>query len=493
MHYKIVRNGNLLWVKPADRALRDVLSPALTYTFQKQLRGAEKWEAGTNMVSIPISCYTRQKKRLFTNFGYLGRIKRFLVDAGHSWEYVDLTRFPRPAAYKPDWSRIKDHKLRYRQREVLEIIARCEGGRIDCPTGYGKGYLIGLTALLFPRARIDVTTVSAEICRQLFGDLRAIVPSVGLIGGGKRIRARRVQVYSGDSLHHSDFDADFLFADEVHEFATESRLPKLCQYHHARMFGLSASHNQRIDNADFELHGLFGPIRIRVSYAQAEKHKMIVPLEVHWHRVKMRINPCEGDEDTVRMRRGIWRNRIRNAKIAGVAKRYDEKTQVLITVATIDHAMRLKKLLPEYTLVYSDKGFDAKRRKRYIRQGFIEKSEPVMTLKRREQLATRFKRGKLKKVIATTVWNRGVDFRRLQVLIRAEAGGSDIGDTQIPGRVARIDTATDKQRGVIHDFIDEWDRGFNMRSAKRRRNYEKKGWKQYCNNEPITRGWRRSG
>jgi hypothetical protein len=72
-----------------------------------------------------------------------------------------------------------------------------------------------------------------------------------------------------------------------------------------------------------------------------------------------------------------------------------------------------------------------------------------------------------------------VDFKNLQVLIRADGGGSKINDHQIPGRVSRISDDADKKIGVIHDFLDCFDVGYKNRSEKRRANYAELGWTQF--------------
>ena len=113
---------------------------------------------------------------------------------------------------------------------------------------------------------------------------------------------------------------------------------------------------------------------------------------------------------------------------------------------------------------------------RYIEAGLLPDDEPAMTIQRRIDLTKAFERGELKKVIVTTVWNAGVDFRHLSILIRGDAGGSAINDTQIPGRTSRV--LEGKKVSVIHDYLDQFDRGFHQIAMSRRRNYEKHGWKQ---------------
>ena len=64
------------------------------------------------------------------------------------------------------------------------------------------------------------------------------------------------------------------------------------------------------------------------------------------------------------------------------------------------------------------------------------------------------------------------------MLVRADARGSEIMDTQAPGRVARIHEDSGKEKGIVYDFDDHFDRGFKSKSRTRRKNYDKKGWEQ---------------
>ena len=97
-----------------------------------------------------------------------------------------------------------------------------------------------------------------------------------------------------------------------------------------------------------------------------------------------------------------------------------------------------------------------------------------MNGERRTRLTKDFESGILKKVIATTVWNVGVSFNKLAVLIRADAGASQISDIQIPGRVSR--TAEGKEFGIVHDYLDEFSKHFKTRARGRMKVYTEHGW-----------------
>ena len=338
-------------------------------------------------------------------------------------------------------------------------------------------FLMGLTALLMPKARIDIVTKRVDILRNdVYPDLCQMLPDVGMVGGGNKSRTtHRVMCYTADSLHHSDFSADVVLVDECHEAAANEFCSRMLQYDHAHRYGFSASH-ERSDGRSPLLEALFGPIVFDQEYSEAVGRGLVAPIRVLWTPVDMSRNPAEGLYDAAKSRAAVWTNNHRNKLIVKDAREYGDDVQVLVTCDTIEHAMHLKRMMPDYTLVYADGGLDPVDRLTYIQQGFIPPNEPLIDLDRRKLLTAQFSAGQLKKVICTTVWNVGVDFPSLAVLIRADGSGSTVRSTQVPGRVARIH----ESKGVaeVRDYCDRFDQGCYQKACKRRKIYDSHGWEQ---------------
>lgn len=479
----IARDGNLIAITPITKRVCEPIEKALTYQQVRHIRGKEAFDTGKRIEFINTACYRykpdeKSPARMVTNFGYLHKIKAALKKTNISVKLVNHRPHPRPHVFEPQWARIGEIQWRHKQKETIKAILANENGRIDCPTGYGKSFIIVQLARLLPHARIDVVVKSTKIARDIHATLCTHLPDVGIVGAGKKHEGRRVMVYTADSLQHSEFDADIVLADEGHELAAPTYLRKLARYRYSRMFMFSAS-QKRPDRREFELEGVFGPLIMDISYQEAQAANMIVPIEVRWSEINCERNPCDGKTDVPRERAGIWRNPVRNKKIAEIARMYPDD-QVLIVVNTVEHAMHLKKHLPEFTLAYET--LSEEDRQKYTSWGLIDEDEPYMNTKRKLDLEKQFEKGTLRKVIVTSIWNRGVNFHQLQVLIRADGGGSPIGDTQIPGRVSRL--YTDKKVGILHDFMDNFDDGYLNKSLGRRRNYRQKGWTQVDLDKP---------
>lgn len=430
--------------------------------------------------------------RIFLLIGYAGRMLRRLKKLNCPVTFVDVSPArKRPDCYVPHWENLAGRiEFRPRQEECLKLIAGVPCGIIKAVTGFGKTTTIGAAALLFPDARIDVVTKSVDVADRIVRSLKRFIPRVGRIGDGWKQR-ERVTVITAGSLQHADGDADFLFADEVHQLATINfSLALAARYKNSRNFGLSATPYSRMDNAHAVLEPLFGPMIFDLPYQQAVDLGLVVPVRVNWLPIRLSHNPAERYTNRVsRKRYGIWTNHERNRMIADAVRAYPETHQILILVETIEHAVHLGLHLPEFTLVYgqmSSEDYFAYKRNNLLPADYISLNEA-----KKYELRTQFEAGTLRKVIATDVWSTGVDFEQLNVLVRADDRDSDIVDVQGPGRVSRIYTAEDgtkKEYGEVVDCMDVFDPAFYRKSTGRRNSYTLLGWEQ--NWDDAQRSWR---
>lgn len=481
----LYKNGNMLVVEPTTDAIFSLLRQALTFHETIKFRGKEAYQRK----ALGLSQFERKehalfeldaRQRLATNFGFWGTISQRLKKAGYTVRCHDL-RPENKEIFTPVWRNISRYSLRENQPDFVREVLRNRCGRFDCPPGFGKTFMLGVISALFPKAKIDIVTRRVSVLRdRIFPELVQMVGDVGIIGGGKKIENRRVMCYTVGSMHYSPATADILIGDEVHELAADQAAGQLVRWQRSRNYGLSASHDMRFDGKDLRMHGVFGPVVFRVDYRKAQDAQMVVPIRIVWTPVVMDYNPCAAREDTEKKRYGIWENDYRNRLIAADARKYDDATQVLITVDTLEHAMQLKRVLPEFTVVCQENSLSPERIKSFAQRGCCSRNEPVMTLDRRLLLTRQFEKGILKKAICTTVWNVGVSFNSLTVLIRAAGGGSSINDIQIPGRVSRV--ADGKTEGIVHDYTDEFDPSLHRQAESRSDNYSKSGW---INNFPA--------
>lgn len=468
------RSGSLLVACPD---VYQVVGPLLCYNFKRFLRGEEK-----KRLKKPVDIIPRFMGRydaagcLAFGVGFAPRITQVLQAAGAVVDTIDLDPpHHRPNRYQENWDLVaRNISFRPLQSEALVMMSACQRGLIDWPTAAGKGVLIRAIPLLYPNAVVHVVVEGRDLVNKTVDMLHRSVPTVGVVMGSKR-RPERVTVYSADSLHLSDGDADFLLYDEVHQAAAPSYAQGLAVYTRSRNFGFSASLYVRPDGADFELEAIFGRVINRLTYQECVAAGLVNQIYVNWTPVYMSDNPAEGiSNETVRKRHGIWRNEVRNRVVASRALSYAPDEQTLVLVETVEHLMFLRKHLPGFEAVYVGDNMGDRDPAFYRKHGMMGENEEPVSPERREQLRKGFESGEIKKVIANSVWDTGVDFVNLAVEIRADALNSRTKDIQAPGRTARISSG--KSRSVIEDFIDLWDRKMEDRARQVRNSYRSRGW-----------------
>ena len=379
--------------------------------------------------------------------------------------------------------------LRDRQDECLASILSSRGGMVVGPTGFGKSFMFSAICLVYPNAKIHVITKRVDVMRRIHSGLSKYIPNIGVVGAGKKTWSR-VTVITADSMHkvghYGESEADIVLYDEAHEAAAPTYADMLTRYTKAKRFGFTASPDGRADGAHFILEGLFGPNIFELSYSDAVKVDLIVPIKVEWITVNSPSgSACRGMSGVPKERWGIWRNEDRNEAIAKKANQYGKDEQVLIMVKSIEHAVYLKQHLPDFLICYDS--MDPYDYEGYVSKGLIDPITcPIMNPARREDMRVGFEKGAIKKVISTDVWSTGVDFAQLGVLIRADARASKIVDIQAPGRVSRKHAESGKSHGLVIDVMDNFDHTFMNRSRSRKLSYKKIGWQDITAYENIS-------
>jgi superfamily II DNA or RNA helicase len=479
-------------VNPPSDAVIAILTRTLKYQYRFFKTKYQNWQENgkyeEGFYSKDQCLYYFTDGRLITMTGFGEKIYQLLKDAGYSVFYSDISPTPATAdAYTLDWDnvyrnfRAYDPELgnapghfRPKQEEALQAIARRSIGIIDACTGFGKTFVFTAVCLMYPRAKIDIVVKPIEVAQRLARQLQRYIASVGMIGGGSRTEGR-ITIYTADSLHYSERNADFLLCDECHQLVAEKYFPLLGSYDHARIFGFTATAEGRKDGTDERIKALFGNTIFKLSYPEAQALGLVVPMYVKWLKVDLLENPAKNASNAIdRERFGIWHNHARNQIIANHINARTDDSQILVMCRTIEHALALKKLLPDFELCYA--GASAEKLDKLRSNGLIPDDFAPINTARREQLRADFEAGVLRRAIATDVWATGVDFEKLNVLYRADARDSRIMDTQLPGRPARISAG--KPHGEVVDCYDIFDKTFANRSRERRDAYESLGFIQ---------------
>ncbi len=461
----VERCGNLIRITPSYKTL---LAQHCHYSRRVQQGGRR----GSTVVQ-PVHLFREEGNSLIVPAGLTRRVIGILQQAGITVSFSDL-RTARIG--EPDFESLEP--LRELQPEVIAAIAAHDMLQVEGPTGIGKSFIIRQIPILWPTANIVITSPFGDIVRDTYASLLERFPSsvVGMIGDGKSETGRRITCALTQSLHLCTLErCDIFVFDEVHRAAAPATAEQLARVQNARMIGFSANTSGRSDKADLETEAIFGPPMVKITYQQGQATGSIVPMEVlimPTNHVEQLNCPSSSLE-----RWGLWRNEDRNKLIKEgidlVCAEHGEDIQILITVATVEHAVHLAKLLPDYALVYAQ--MDGDKRIRWEKAGLIPTGIHPITAQQKDQYKKDFKEGKLRRVIATGKWGTGVDFPLLNLIVRADGQGGDIASTQLPGRATR--KSEGKNIGLVLDLNDTFHQTLEGRFKRRCTVYRKKGWK----------------
>ena len=469
--------GNMLGVFPTNKYIRQILEPIATAKVKTYEQKLTQRGMRSKVVIEDVPLFYIDDDILHVFSGLEHEISAALKKCGMQVQVDHLTDF----TLKANLERLDDQDLsnldeREDQVDVIGLVCDQPGGFIvEAPTGWGKSFAIVQICKILPTYNVAIIAPSVEIVKTIYKRLKAHIKpqDLGIVGDGNN-RIRRVTVCTMQSMQKlRKTHWDLMMFDEVHRAGGRKTANDVAEvFSRTKCVGFSASPKGRSDNADKVVTALFGPVIYRVHYSEAEGRGSVVPIKVKMYR----ISHGHEQEQRNRDRYGLWNNTIRNEFIRDLVSELPDDEQILITVATAEHALNLRELLPDFEVVF--KSATSKKAKRLLGQ-----FEDVRKWCRKgkmlpdhvDYLRRQFESGELRRAIATQVWSTGVDFVQLKYLIRAEGTASKIQATQVPGRLSRTNQGQ-KDVGYLIDFIDEFDSNLGGRSQSRKRMYLSKGW-----------------
>jgi superfamily II DNA or RNA helicase len=479
---RLLRLGRLLALLPAElgNQFRDVCT--VTRTIKERPSPANGWVEQT--VYEPNQLWWEDVdpisgQRAFCALaGYEHHIVSTLKSLGIP---VEIEQRVDSGLGRPDFSRMGNIELRVHQREMLVKLCASNGGLFVAATGAGKSTLIKLVARIYPEARIVVTVPSVDIARDLYEALAGVpdlTGQIGMVGDGER-NVQRITVCVTHSIAHCPPEANLVLCDEAHMFLTKRFIKALNHFYRAKFFGFTASPDGKSDGSDAFMQAIFGPVLAASDYQDSVDVRSVVPIEVR------QVQSAKGPDlsgvtaDHQRERLGVIANKARNELIASTTRSLMQElgpqAQILLMTSKVEHVFRLQQLLPEFQIVTAQ--VDTKRLEELKKCGaYNPDTQQPCSPADRDRRKRDFSSGELKYVIANSVWERGVDFKDLACLVRADGAASPIKAIQITGRLSRTGSDGKKEKGLLVDFNDTFDKGMKRKSAKRFAEYRKQGW-----------------
>lgn len=471
------------WVKSLESHL---VSPRVHTTVEwVEDDNGDKYQVSTRHVNreplYSVTVNTQGEEVGIVYPGLFTRTKNWLTKQKYSF----TVKWSVPEIPPPDWTRLNAKQWRTGQKEMLAVMATEWRAMIEGPPGLGKTFAMEQFCRMYPQSKIIIATARAAVRDEIYERVIASDPDrkAQIVKSGETIKPwTTLLVLADKSLHRIDSDwPDIVIYDEAHNAGRKNTCVLLDKFLHCRMYGLSATPTGRHDGSDLQTQAILGEVKLRIPYHVAEKSKDVAPIHVKVFSVRQDdtyvYNINYKDHDC------ITANRYRNTLIGKVVRGIvPENEQVLILVNHAEHAYLLRKHIPGAVLVH--RALSGTVYRRLSKKGLITPEDPQKPDV--SEITKKFRSGEIKRVIATRMWQEGVDFPNLWYLVRADGLASAIGSIQMGGRLSRV-TGEEKE-GTLITFSDEHD-GFENRLKTQLREYRKRKWKITYEEVPTRMLW----
>lgn len=241
-----------------------------------------------------------------------------------------------------------------------------------------------------------------------------------------------------------------LFLDECHHVSSNTwrKIAKQCEAHYR--FGLSATPLLREQIENIWLIGLTGTEVTTVT--NRELIERGISARPHIYVVRNFVS-VEGNYQYV-YQKGIEENLARNITAGYFARDHARKKEpFLVLVNTINHGNHIMKRMPQGTVFLTGK------------------NDVGLRIRALKELAAR----KIPGIVATPIFDEGVDAPAIKVLILAAAGKSEIRLLQRLGRGMRQKKDGDNKL-IVYDFEDKGNEYLEHHAAERRSVYVEEGF-----------------
>lgn len=359
-------------------------------------------------------------------------------------------------------------ELRDYQIEAIERATELGRCAIQSPTGSGKTEIaIGITFCLGVR-----TLFCVHLANLLWQAKERFEKRLGIECGiinADYFEPKDVTIAMIPTLYHrlrkgnkkvEEYlanEVDCIFLDETHHLGSAEsweKPAKKCNAYYR--FGLSGTVLLRDEISNMRLIGQTGQVITSTTQQELVRRGLSAFPIIRMISNKTLLADATDWSWRQVYRVGIEENDIRNRIILDIIDtKIEEKKQTLIIVHTVRHANQLMKNARQY-----------KRMK--LITGAVEGQE-------RQRLVKQMDRGELLCIVATPVFDEGVDIPNLRCLILAGGGKSPIKVIQRMGRGMR-----QKPEGAniveIYDFLDNGNKYIRRHAQQRKRVFHREGF-----------------
>lgn len=385
---------------------------------------------------------------------------------------------------------LRDIELRDYQINLINDAFASRTGVIKAPARSGKTVIAGGLFSMFRYTKCLFIVHTKELLHQTYEEFTKFGFEVGRIGDGKcevlpqiTVAMHQSMVRKFDLFHDHSFGV--ISVDECHHVSKEdgNYAKILMKFKASWRLGFTATPSK--DKYEFMcMEGLLGPIIGELTTEEAMKRGIIARPKINIVRVPensaiKKLSYVEA------YKAGVVRNRMRNRLIMKTAIRYlNEDMTVLILVTRVLHGFKIEEMFEKFSsheAIFICSNIDADTQGEIKRlQNRINKlravpqargSQAIELLKEdleehlelrakvlekskeRQSYRHRLNEGEIRCVIATNIWNEGVNIPNLNVVINASGGKSEKASIQVASR--SLTKVPGKDYGIIVDLFDK--------------------------------------
>jgi superfamily II DNA or RNA helicase len=447
--FKVLIGNSWCYIKSSE-ALPFEFLKVLSYVDKQQTFKAYSWSGRYE----PVRKYLVNRKSKAFPTGLLPFVKTNFPD----WEYIDEREKP-----EVDWQPFPQ-EMEYKeghQATALQKMIDMERGTIEGVTAMGKSYLEAGFASVFEHP-VLIISHRKEIAKNILIKCQDMIGAddVGVVFANK-IKPKRVTVGMIGSLTSRMDDLQgwmnslkAILVDEAHHCSVGSQyftFMQACKNAYFR-YGLTAS-PWREQGDTLAIFALTGPVIFTYPYAQALEEGVVVPVEVYMAPVSSNVSMPILDNFKLVYDKGIVFNDDRNERIAKIITHlYNKGENALVLVWRTEHGRLISEKLVN------------------VPHEYIHGTSP-----NRDSAKTSFENGDNQILIASSIYDEGVDIERVQNVIIAAGYKAPRLSIQRVGRGMR--PMEGKERCRVFDFFDTCHANLQKHSQERLKFYKKMGFK----------------
>jgi superfamily II DNA or RNA helicase len=391
--------------------------------------------------------------------GFLGDLEAFLISS-HAKYIIEDNRS------KDVWN-LTDEQIKNNldyltlydyQIDAVKTCLEKGNGIIKSATGSGKTEIfISLCNLMNKKTLILFARI--DLARQTLRRMQQAHVDAGIVQGGEIDENHQVVMATVQSGHKLTHKYETLIVDECHRASGEQYQNIIMASMFRYRFGFSATPfvGKKNEYRDAKTKAWLGGMIYEVKSEKLIDEEKIADPIIHM----VPIAKPAGIDNYKWMpaeKYGIVRNKYRNEVIAKLVQNLSG--QILVLVKKIDHGKTLASLIPNSVFLHG-----------------------VTNVKERAEVIKKFDAGEEFVLIASTIFDEGIDLKSVAHLFITGGGSSYIKVLQRIGRGMRV-TAT-KKTVDVYDFFDKTNPILLRHSNERIKLYRKEGYTRISFEEDV--------